>query len=169
MDVEVRPARADEWRQYRALRLEMLADSPFAFGEARDVVAALPDDQWRLRARSRALPDSRWVVAVEHGRWIGQAMARRFGDRIVALEVYVCPAARGTGIADALLDDLERWTITQGYDALWLDVDERQQAARRLYARRGFVATGRARPNPNHPDGRELELRKPLPAQDRRT
>lgn len=164
MNVQIRPARADEWQQYRRLRLEMLTDSPYAFI---DDVSADTEHQWQQRTRSRCLPDTRWIVAAAGAEWLGQMMARPYADRMYLLEVYLSPTARGQGLAETLLADIERWGAQQGHEALWLDVNERQVAARRFYSRHGFVETGTTRPHQVHTQTLDIELRKPLPAQPR--
>lgn len=50
------------------------------------------------------------------------------------------PAARGSGAAPALLDDLVARATTAGVPAIELEVFAQNERARRLYAGRGFVA-----------------------------
>lgn len=110
----VREARIDEWKQSRTLRLEMLADTPHAFGDRLADVLHWDDEQWRIRHYSHLLPDSAVFVAVERdGRWVGQMEAREFHDhtpaRVWLMGVYVTPAHRGNGTATALLEAVEQW------------------------------------------------------------
>ncbi|OZC90459.1 hypothetical protein CH254_02990 [Rhodococcus sp. 06-412-2C] len=50
MAFRIVPATAESWPQFRALRLEMLADSPKAFVETLDAASRQSDDDWVRRA-----------------------------------------------------------------------------------------------------------------------
>jgi ribosomal protein S18 acetylase RimI-like enzyme len=54
----------------------------------------------------------------------------------------VCRDARGQGIGTALVETLCRYSQSQGYSALCLEVVEENLRARALYHRLGFVETG---------------------------
>lgn len=53
--------------------------------------------------------------------------------------MYVRPADRGTGVADALLGAAERWALVHDRWALVLETGERQPEAIAVYRRHGFV------------------------------
>ncbi|MDQ2908097.1 MAG: GNAT family N-acetyltransferase [Candidatus Eremiobacteraeota bacterium] len=61
--------------------------------------------------------------------------------------LYVQPAYRGVGVADALLDALESHARTAGYRALYLDTHDGLAAAIRFYTRRGYVRIPRYNDN----------------------
>lgn len=155
-------AEATDWARYKALRLEMLSDSPRAFGDSLDDVSSKPDTWWQTRVRSQLMPDCGWFVVADDARWHGQMLTRIYGERVYLLEVYLSPAVRGSGVAQQLLQAAERWTKAQGYSQLWLDVNEKQQAARRFYERSGFVCTGERSPHSLFPEDYELEMVKEL-------
>ncbi len=52
--------------------------------------------------------------------------------------MYVAPAARGRGVAAAILRTLEAWAAKCGYATLRLETGERQPHAVRLYERSGY-------------------------------
>ena len=56
-------------------------------------------------------------------------------------QVYVAAAARGTGIAGALLRDAER-QVARRFDRAWLAVVAGNARARRFYAREGWSDAG---------------------------
>jgi putative acetyltransferase len=56
--------------------------------------------------------------------------------------MYVRPAARGRGIADALLERIETVTRDAGLERLCLETGDRQLAAIRVYGRAGFSRCG---------------------------
>mgnify|MGYP005845143747 CR=1 FL=1 len=65
-------------------------------------------------------------------------------DAAVVNELYVVPGARGTGVADALLERAVDVAREQDLplDRLLLDVDESNGRARRFYERHGFEPWG---------------------------
>lgn len=166
MTLTVRRAEREEWRQYRDLRLEMLADTPHAYLTRLEVAERYTDDQWQTRHNSNFLPDTVVYAAVtDDGSWVGMMAAREYlspTPRIWLLSVYVSPAHRQTDVARRLLDAIEDWTRRRGYHELFLDVHERAAAARRFYAREGFVETGHSQPYELNPTERELEMVKQL-------
>jgi len=62
--------------------------------------------------------------------------------------MYVVPAARGHGVARALLRALEDAARGLGYGVARLDTGPRQPHARGLYESEGYVAIGNFNSNP---------------------
>ena len=90
------------------------------------------------------------------------ALARRIGDDTELLTLCVLSDHRRRGIGAALLDEVMRHARLIGAANMFLEVAETNDAARALYAGRGFVA-GRRRPDyyrgPNRVPTAALELR----------
>lgn len=61
--------------------------------------------------------------------------------------LYVRPAWRGRGIADALLDRLEAYALERGVRTLYLDSKDDLHAALRFYRRRGYQPCARYNDN----------------------
>lgn len=59
---------------------------------------------------------------------------------------YLTPDLRGNGLADAILDALERYARDRGVGVLRLETGERQDAAISFYRRRGFQVVPRFGP-----------------------
>lgn len=162
---QVRASVEADWREYRALRLEMLEDTPIAFLDTLERARTHPDEHWRGRA-ANASPTSRLFAAVaDGGRWLGTMGGfHATGARDPHLVgVYITPAFRGRehGMADALLDAVIDWARGRS-DRLLLEVHEHNPPAIRFYARRGFELTGVTAPYPLDPSARELEMALPL-------
>jgi GNAT superfamily N-acetyltransferase len=149
-----------DWESVRDLRLEMLRDSPIAYLETVDTALARSEAEWRERAARGDTASVHSLVAVLDGRWVGTmtGLASTAGLGPLLVGVYVAPVARGTGVADALLDRVERWAAGHG-PTLTLHVHERNARARAFYTRRGFVETGATIPYPLDPSAREIEMR----------
>ncbi|GAB3218095.1 hypothetical protein GCM10027586_11080 [Kineococcus gypseus] len=162
----VRATTEDDWREVRALRLEMLRDTPHAYLETLEAALAHDEAEWRVRARRGTSATSTSLVAVDaDGRWVG-TMGGWVPDAAsgpLLGGVYVAPSHRGreAGVADALLDAVEAWALAHG-PRLRLEVHEDNHRAQAFYARRGFRPTGRWAPYPLDPSRREIEMARDL-------
>lgn len=76
----------------------------------------------------------------------GFIMSRRAGDEAEVLSVAVARARRGRGLGRRLLDLHLRWLAARGVRVIFLEVDEHNTAALRLYRGCGFHEVGQ-RPN----------------------
>ncbi len=153
--VDLREVGPDDWRVWRELRLAALAEAPYAFGSVLADWQGEGDreDRWRSRL---GLPGSHNVVALRDGTPVGMATGApdEDGSGAELISMWVAPSARGTGVADALVERVERWAASAGAPVLRLAVAEDNPAAVRLYDRHGFADTGRTEPMP---DGRRRE------------
>ena len=124
--------------RFRAVRLEGLRSDPdgFRYSEAED--AAITSDEWAARL------DRGFVVAAQqNGDLLGVGgFSRVAGDRLqhkgLIWGMYVRAAARGTGVADAIMRALiehARGEVRQ----LQLTVMSSNARARAFYERHGFV------------------------------
>jgi ribosomal-protein-alanine N-acetyltransferase len=73
----------------------------------------------------------------------GFVLSRLAGDEAEILSIAVATSRRGRGLARRLLDLHLRRLAGLGATAVFLEVDEDNVAARRLYARAGFRDVGR--------------------------
>jgi len=81
----------------------------------------------------------------------GFVLARVAADEAEILTLAVLPACQRRGVATALLDEAHRRAAAMGAKAMLLEVAERNQAARGLYAALGYVPVGIRRRY--YPDG----------------
>jgi MOSC domain-containing protein YiiM/GNAT superfamily N-acetyltransferase len=142
--IVLRALTAEEWRAWRTLRLQALAEAPHAFGSSLADWQGAGDTEERWRGRLR-LPGSHNLVAEADGTPVGMAGGVPVDGDDAAVELismWVAPSARGRGAADALLLGVEAWARTRGAGRLTLAVAEGNKAAARLYARHGFADTG---------------------------
>lgn len=158
----VRPADA---ARMRALRLEMLADSPLAFLETVAEAAARPHAEYaaRIAAVSRGSASAQFV-ADPGGRFVGHAGGIAAPDEpglTVVYAVYLTPAWRGSGLLDALVDQVAAWSRACGRPELMMEVVVGNDRAYRAYQRLGFVDTGVRVPHPRIPTLQELQMRRP--------
>ncbi len=138
----VRPCVAGDATTLRAIRLEALRDSPEAYG--------------RTFAEASTWSRRRWVtMATAYNYFLGHYDGRPAGiasgggneqlpGTYWLYGMYVTPWARGSGLADGLVDAVVEWARGLGAQALYLQVTSSVIRARRFYARVGFEPTGEA-------------------------
>lgn len=158
MTPAIRRIRPGEGPSLRAFRLRALADAPMAFGSSLAREEAFTDDVWRERAaRGASGADNVTFVAERDGRWLGIATGlARDSDvpddpRPELVAMFVCPEARGGGVAQALVDAVVGWARERKADGLTLWVTAANTAAVALYARCGFRRTGESKPLDHSP------------------
>ena len=141
--VTVRPVAPHEWRQWRAIRLRMLADAPDAYGTTLAEARAMSDAEWQ--AMVGAEPGRAVWFADREGAQVGTARAQIAPDGLRAhvYSMWVAPGARRAGAAKALLDTARRWAHEAGACELGLEVTASNPAAVALYRGAGFVEVGR--------------------------
>lgn len=164
--VTIRSVTEEDWREYRALRLQMLEDTPLAFGETLEHALRFAEPEWRMRARRGQEPRSALLVAIDDQTmtWAGTMGGYLPPNGTPLLVgVFVAPGFRGAsaGVADRLLGGIETWAREYGSE-LTLHVHEQNPRAIRFYERHGFADTGRRLTYELAPGGLEWEMVKPL-------
>jgi ribosomal protein S18 acetylase RimI-like enzyme len=160
--------REDDWEQIRALRLEMIEDTPKAYLETLDQALAHGEDEWRFRGRRDAAGNesARFVAEDGVGAWLGTMGC--FVDapgRAHLVGVYVVPDQRGRahGVTDSLLTWCMDWARdSAGAARMHLFVHEHNTRARAYYRRHGFVETGESEPYALDPTETEIEMDRAL-------
>ena len=110
--VTIRPARADEWSRWRETRLRMLRDDADFFSTRYDDMVREPDKMWRDWVGEAAVGDQKTIfVADENDQWLGVvgAFMRVNPLEVQLISMWVDPAARGRGIAQALIRAVAEW------------------------------------------------------------
>ncbi|MEV5321428.1 N-acetyltransferase family protein [Streptomyces sp. NPDC052687] len=117
------------------------------------------------------LPEHRFAAVDEHGAVLGWVAASRVSDRcayagVVEHSVYVHPAARGRGVASALLKALVESTERAGIWTIQSGIFPENTASLAVHARAGFRVIGtRERIGRHHGRWRDvvlLERRSPV-------
>jgi dihydropteroate synthase len=143
-DIVIRRSGPDEWQTWRDLRLRALADAPEAFGQTLASVGSFGEADWR----GTVAPRTDAVRFLAFVRDVPMGMCVVVGESLVAdlYAMWVAPEARGLGVAGELLAASAAVARMWGARELRLHVSDPQIAARRLYERHGFVATGERGP-----------------------
>jgi ribosomal protein S18 acetylase RimI-like enzyme len=159
----VRRLRADEWERWRAFRLAMLADAPYAFGTTLAEASAYTEETWRERTALMATSEDTVLYVADDGAdW--QASAGGYVEDGVAnvFSVWTRPDARGNGHAEAAVTAVVEWARGRGETEIRLWVTDTNDTARRLYERLGFAGNGTVQPLPSDPRLTESEYALPL-------
>lgn len=146
---------ADDWQAYRAIRLAMLEESPSAFGSTYAEAAGHDEQLWRQRLTENV------VLLARVGRTpAGSAMFSEYGvtdpGDCSLFGLWVDPDFRRAGVGRALVDAVVARARAAGKRRVVLHVVADNAAARGLYEREGFVATGHSVPYPH--DDRLVEI-----------
>ena len=97
-----------------------------------------PEQRHGLALDAIFQPHVRFFLARLCGTAVGCGGVALFADFAEVKRMYVRDAARGQGVAQALLARLEAVARGAGLPMLWLETGDRQDAAMRLYMRAGF-------------------------------
>ncbi len=133
-----------EWKEARDLRVQSVADQPYAFGQTPEEASAVSEEEWRRRLR-----EDLYIFVRSEGA------LRGFGCLVLEkgvkrehigwiYSIYIAPELRGQGAGRALVEHL----IEEGmkrYPKLMkvmLDATFKQEAAIALYESLGFKKIG---------------------------
>lgn len=144
--IEIRPLRPELWETHKRLRLAALADAPYAFTTQLADVAARPDQEWQaVTARRAADPDGVTFFAYVAGAPCAMAacLVSELGAEMLA--VWVAPAQRHRGVAQALVTYAAAWARGRGASTLIVGVYADNAPAITFYQRAGFQLTGAER------------------------
>lgn len=94
-------------------------------------------------------PAGLFLIARLDGRAVGCGALKVQGRKLGEIKrMWVAPDARGLGIAQRLLDALERYAAQWGLDTLRLDTNRSLKEAHALYMRNGYREVARYNDNP---------------------
>ena len=98
-----------------------------------------PEDNHYLSIDALCTPDIRFFIAREGDAVLGCAALADKGDYGEMKSMFVSEDARGKGVADALIRQLEDYARELDLPVIRLETGDLLHAAHRLYERHGFV------------------------------
>ena len=101
-----------------------------------------PEDNHYLSIDALCTPDIRFFIAREGETVLGCAALANKGDYGEVKSMFVSEDARGKGVADALMRQLEDCARELDLSVMRLETGDLLHAAHRLYERHGFVKCG---------------------------
>lgn len=155
--LELRELDQNDWPLWREVRLQALAEAPYAFGSTLAQWQGPGDSEERWRARLSIPGACDFIVFLDDtaaGMVSGVPVDE--SNSVELISMWVAPPARGKGVGGCLLEAVERWGAARGAESLRLSVMPDNRTAIVLYERHGFTATDE--PGALLPDGRRREL-----------
>ena len=136
-----------DWREWKASRLQALADSPEAFASSLAAEKKAPDETWSEYARHcGASPVSAAFLARdEQGRVTGMVAAYVDGGEAANATIcalWVAPESRNRGVGRLLVDEAARWLMGTGASEVKAWVSDADSSAVGFYESLGFAPTG---------------------------
>jgi GNAT superfamily N-acetyltransferase len=139
---EVRTVTAEQWQEWREIRLRSLQDTPDAYGSTYERESGFTETEWRSRLDGSGPAVLAYSGAVPVGIGAGY---RDLPGWLHVVAMWTDPAWRGRGVGTAVLQQLVAWAADRNL-RVHLDVTVGNDGARTAYERNGFEATGETRP-----------------------
>ena len=141
--VTVRVLGVDQWREYRALRLAALKDSPHAFSSSLDEELTHDEQQWRA-----CMVRAHRLLAERDGVPVGVVSVGPTADEEGSADVFglwVTSAARNTGVAWRLVEAACDEALRSGWSHLYYWVGTQNGRAIGFASNFGFRPTSHRR------------------------
>jgi GNAT superfamily N-acetyltransferase len=142
--IDLRRIGVDDWQLWRKLRLDALAEAPYAFGSKLADWQGEGDTEARWRARLSDVPLNIIAEWRETAAGMISATAPNADGAVELLSMWVAPFARGHGVGDALVNAVIAWAREQQASSVALALFEGNEWAAALYRRHGFTDAGTA-------------------------
>lgn len=101
-----------------------------------------PEDNFYLDVGDLCVPEISFFVAHDGNLVLGTGALADKGDYGEVKSMFVSPVARGKGVGEALLRQIEAAARAKGHTAMKLETGNVLHAAHRLYERSGFTKCG---------------------------
>jgi GNAT superfamily N-acetyltransferase len=142
--IEFRTCPVDE--QPAAALVQAMSDDIAALYDGLDLSGP---DMPKAGPEEMSPPGGAFVVGFEDDEAVCCGGVKRLPDGTCEIKrMFVTEAARGRGVARALLEELERRARELGYEIARLDTGPRQMRAQRMYERAGYAAIENSNANP---------------------
>jgi ribosomal protein S18 acetylase RimI-like enzyme len=141
-EINLRKIGVDDWPLWRILRLEALAEAPYAFSATLAYWLGEGDTETRWRRRLSDVPLN--IVAEWQKTSAGMVSGTAPGSEgsVELISMWVAPFARGHGIGDSLVNAVIEWAREQQASKVILAVFEGNERAFALYRRHGCIDLG---------------------------
>lgn len=157
--LEIKPLLPHEWPILKQMRLRALTDTPEAFSFTLARAQAQTDGDWQEWA-GHFVGDLSAAMCIAYldgmpcgmmGCYSAEPDTPGAGQAAELVAVWVDPAARGQGAAEALVASIVTWAVTQNIRTLQAWVMEDNLRAITFYKKVGFAETGQRLLEPTDP------------------
>ncbi len=152
--VTIRTVQIQDLDIARQLILQMLTDSPEAFGETLSEAQARTDPDWEGYLQSMITPSGHTAfIAFDQrgacGYIAGDATNPQTpSGTVMVSRLWVAPRQRGTELGRQLMDVATKWASEQNAQFIGLGVTEMNLNAMKFYEHLGYIDTGMRFPLP---------------------
>lgn len=162
----IRPAKADEWSEWKSVRLQALQDSPQSFGERYQDALQKNDDQWRQDfTKVMESANQELLFAIENNRTVGMLFVfiRDPDQKIGGIGgLWIAPAYRQKGAGRQIIETALEWMRSKNLLAVTFWNNTSVDASTKFYEKLGFIYTGANRPLESNPTFMIGEMKKEL-------
>jgi predicted GNAT family acetyltransferase len=154
--ITIRSTTSDDALRLRDIRLAALRDEPDAFGSTYEESMHYSMDRWH-----RMATEWNYFIAETDDQIVGMASGNVYAPHTTTawlFGMFVQPAFRGTGLAQALVARVATWARSENYSSLGLHVTETMARARAFYEKIGFHLNGEFEVMPRKPALRLLVM-----------
>jgi ribosomal protein S18 acetylase RimI-like enzyme len=147
-NAEIRPVHTVDAPTVRTVILDMLRESPLAFGESLADAEARSEEEWSALVEHLITPGIRaaFLASDEDGACgfvcADSDLPQAGPDTIVISRVWVAPRQRGSGLGKRLMSAATEWAQGKNAALLGLGVTEMNTNAMRFYEHLGYKDTG---------------------------
>ena len=145
-EITVRHLGEDEWKEYRAVRLEALTESPEAFVATAGEEEAFDEAHWRTRMQRSARLIAERDGAAVGVLSVGTAPSDEEGRAGELFGLWVKPELRGSGVATKLVKNGAALAKQRGQSQLYYWVGTENGRAVAFASGMGFRPTDQRRP-----------------------
>jgi GNAT superfamily N-acetyltransferase len=138
-EIHLRKIGVDDWPVWRQLRLDALAEAPYAFGSKLADWQGAGDTETRWRGRLSDVPLNIVAEWRQTAAGMVSAIAPNPEGSVELISMWVAPVARGHGVGDSLVHAVIEWAREQNAARVALAVFDTNHRALALYRRHGFV------------------------------
>ena len=132
-----------DWQAYRHLRLHALQDAPYAYASSYESALMRTDESWRQQVSLASQGEQNYLAVIESEQGLvglgGVYPADPHHNKTAELvQVWILPELRGTGVAVTLMQHLQHWAKSAGYETLIATVHKENTSACRFYEKQGY-------------------------------
>lgn len=162
MSIKIVKAELSDVNRLRELRLQALADAPYAFGSDHKIESEKPTDYWESY-----ITKTNWCFALADGQDIG-LLAVDIADEDRGSDCWLsswwlADSFRGKGVPKLMLDWLDDLCISKGWQKQGLGVWPENERAIAAYLKLGFVRGEKPLQSRSRPDKMYLPMYRNLP------
>lgn len=164
----IRAVQAGDWAIVRDVCVEMLLDSPDAFGETLAEAQGRSSSEWSLFVErcARGTEMSAFLAEDNDGA-CGFVRGDTTDPRtppgtVLVSQLWVAPRQRGAGLGRELMNAVTKWAEDRQAERISLGVAESNLGVQKFYERLGYADTGIRVPLPSNPTLRVVVLAKRL-------